>query len=144
MEQIIKLVTDEGDLVIDPFVGAGTTVAAAKMLNRNYIGVDIFRDAVKLTSDRPVSVKIQKEEGTLNEAVSKQVRASRVKQCSYMILVRPHIDYLNIFDFNAIPDNMHIIDSYEVEMDELMGEWKRNDQGFSGLSRDVLPNAQKA
>lgn len=39
---------------------------------------------------------------------------------------------------------MHIIDSYEVEMDELMGEWKRNGQDFSGLSRDVLPNAQKA
>ena len=33
--------TDEGDIVLDPFVGTGTTVIAAKRLGRNYIGFDI-------------------------------------------------------------------------------------------------------
>lgn len=32
LEQILRLVTDEGDFVIDPFAGSGTTLAAAKML----------------------------------------------------------------------------------------------------------------
>lgn len=41
-----------------------------------------------------------------------------------MILVRTHIDYLNIFDFDTVPDNMRIIDSYEVEMDILMESFK--------------------
>ena len=38
LEQILRLVTDEGDFVIDPFAGSGTTLAAAKMLKRNLSG----------------------------------------------------------------------------------------------------------
>lgn len=42
-----------------------------------------------------------------------------------MILIRTHIDYLDIFDFNTIPDNMRIIDSYEVQIDTLTDEFKK-------------------
>lgn len=52
LEQIIKLVTDEGDIVLDPFAGSGTTLVAAKMLNRNYLGFDISKDAVGLANSR--------------------------------------------------------------------------------------------
>ena len=52
LEQIIKLVTKEGDLVIDPFVGSGTTIVAAKMFNRKYIGIDKSEDAVELSKKR--------------------------------------------------------------------------------------------
>ncbi len=37
----IKLFTQEGDWVLDPFMGSGTTVKIAKKMNRNSIGVDI-------------------------------------------------------------------------------------------------------
>ena len=33
--------TDPGDLVLDQFVGGGTTLVEAKLLNRNAIGVDV-------------------------------------------------------------------------------------------------------
>ncbi|MHC1772299.1 MAG: site-specific DNA-methyltransferase [Flexilinea sp.] len=36
----IKLFTIEGDIVLDPFIGSGTTALAAQRLNRNYIGID--------------------------------------------------------------------------------------------------------
>ncbi|GAA4358672.1 DNA methyltransferase [Kangiella marina] len=52
LEQIIKLVTEEGDLVLDPFCGSGTTCVASKLLNRNYIGIDESLDAVELTKER--------------------------------------------------------------------------------------------
>ena len=52
LEQIIKLVTDEGDIVVDPFAGSGTTLVAAKILNRKYLGMDISSDAVLIAEKR--------------------------------------------------------------------------------------------
>ncbi len=47
LERIILMSTDEGDIVLDPFVGTGTTVIAAKRLGRRYIGFDIDEKYVK-------------------------------------------------------------------------------------------------
>ncbi|WP_310602662.1 DNA-methyltransferase [Anaerosporobacter sp.] len=173
LEQIIKIVTDEGDIVVDPFAGSGTTLVAAKMLNRKYYGFDISTAAVSLTEDRlatliktdsfllkkgkaayqnlsdnqmailksinatpvqrnsgidgflseyvdgkPVSVKIQKEEETLDEAINKLIKASKTKKCEYMILIRTHIDFIKVFDFNNVPQGVVIMDSYEMQLDE--------------------------
>ena len=41
LERIIKLSSDEGDIVLDPFCGCGTTVIVASKLNRQFIGIDI-------------------------------------------------------------------------------------------------------
>lgn len=41
MEILISLVTVEGQTVLDPFCGCGTTLVAAKNLNREYIGFEI-------------------------------------------------------------------------------------------------------
>lgn len=52
LERIIQLVTDEGDVVLDPFCGSGTTLVAAALLNRKYIGIDISQDAIELIKKR--------------------------------------------------------------------------------------------
>lgn len=52
LEQIIRLVTDEGDVVLDPFCGSGTTLVAARLLARSAIGIDISEEAVELTRRR--------------------------------------------------------------------------------------------
>lgn len=48
-EWFIKLFTVEGDVVMDPFLGSGTTAIMAKKLKRNYIGIDILEEYCELS-----------------------------------------------------------------------------------------------
>ena len=52
LERIIKICTDENDLVLDPFMGSGTTLVSAKLLNRKYIGIDRNKDAFDIAQRR--------------------------------------------------------------------------------------------
>ena len=52
LEKIIKASSNEGDLVLDPFCGCGTTIAVAKRLKRNFIGIDISRTACDVMNKR--------------------------------------------------------------------------------------------
>jgi hypothetical protein len=52
LERIIKAASHEGDTVLDPFVGGGTTVAVADKLNRKWIGIDQSAVAIKVTDLR--------------------------------------------------------------------------------------------
>lgn len=50
--QVIKLLSHEGELVLDPFAGSGTTLVAAKDFNRNAVGFDLQEKYVRLASSR--------------------------------------------------------------------------------------------
>ncbi len=50
-EWFIKLFTDEGDLVLDPFVGSGTTCAVAQKLRRNSVGVELLAEYCSLAEE---------------------------------------------------------------------------------------------
>jgi site-specific DNA-methyltransferase (adenine-specific) len=52
LERIIKASSNEGDLVLDPFCGCGTTVQVAQRLNRRWIGIDITHLAIGLIKKR--------------------------------------------------------------------------------------------
>lgn len=52
LERIVLASSNEGDLVLDPFCGTGTTVAVAQKLGRNYIGIDISPRYCELTRKR--------------------------------------------------------------------------------------------
>ena len=52
LERIIKISTDESDCVLDPFCGSGTTLVSAKLLGRDYIGIDINKDAIEISKKR--------------------------------------------------------------------------------------------
>lgn len=175
LERIIEISTHEGDLVLDPFCGSGTTLVAAKLLNRNFIGIDISQEAIDLAHERlndlvvsrsfllekgeesyinksghekqilnsidaipvqrnngidgflrdyylgkPVSVKIQKDSETLEDAKSKLIRASKTKDCRLMVLIRTNPKRARfIFSDEQAGENLLIIDSY----DYTIGNW---------------------
>jgi site-specific DNA-methyltransferase (adenine-specific) len=52
LERILKASSNEGDLVLDPFCGCGTTVQVAQRLNRRWIGIDVTHLAIGLIKKR--------------------------------------------------------------------------------------------
>jgi len=52
LERIIELSTVEGDQVLDPFCGSGTTLVASQLLNRNSTGINVSEDALEITRKR--------------------------------------------------------------------------------------------
>lgn len=52
LERIIKASSNEGEVVLDPFCGCGTAVAAAQRLNRQWVGIDITCLAISLIKHR--------------------------------------------------------------------------------------------
>jgi len=174
LERIINICTDENDVVLDPFVGSGTTLVAAKLLNRRFIGIDISPDAVELSSARldrpiktnsyllekgkssyknltdeelnilrsidavpvqrnkgidgflkeyynnkPISIRIQKKNESLNEAKRNLINASKRKQCSLMILIKTELN--DLYGERLIRDEsdnttLLIMDSYNTKI----------------------------
>ncbi len=52
LERVIRISSNEGDTVLDPFCGCGTTVAVAQRLGRKWVGIDINQLAIALTQTR--------------------------------------------------------------------------------------------
>lgn len=105
LEQIIKLVTDEQDIVLDPFCGSGTTCVASKLLNRRYLGIDISKDAIDLSNER-LKNPIKTESTLLKKGRDSYINADTVA-----------LDYLQGIPFNAVQRNKGI-DAILVEQYE--------------------------
>lgn len=75
----IKLFTQPGDVVLDPFLGSGTTAVAAKQLDRRCIGIEINPEYVQLAQERlnamQVPISLFKEEYTKQDTSKKQLDA---------------------------------------------------------------------
>lgn len=60
LERIIKASSNEGDIVLDPFVGGGTTPSVADKLGRRWIGIDSSVHAIKVSEQRIKNNQIKK------------------------------------------------------------------------------------
>jgi len=57
VKKILLFSSDEGDIVLDPFVGSGTVAVAAKMLGRHFLGFEIVPEYCELARERVANVQ---------------------------------------------------------------------------------------
>lgn len=83
LERIIRASSKEGDTVLDPFCGCGTTIAAAQEMGRRWVGIDVTHLAITLIRSRlhdaygdqvPYSVVGEPADAAGAEALAKQDR----------------------------------------------------------------------
>ena len=52
MRHLIELITEPGELILDPFLGSGTTAVAAQEVNRRLIGIEQSADYCEIAKQR--------------------------------------------------------------------------------------------
>jgi len=117
LERIIKCASNESDIVLDPFVGGGTTVAVADRLNRKWIGIDQSVAAVKVSDLR----------------IKKQHVGNLYAQ-PYNLLLRTY-DYDVLRRQNAFEFETWIIEQFGG----IANAKQRNDFGLDGRMPDNTP-----
>jgi DNA modification methylase len=115
LERIIKCASNEGGIILDPFVGGGTTVAVADRLNRQWIGIDQSVSAVKLTE-----LRLYKQQDLFS---------------------KPFVVQLHKYDY----DTLRYKDAFEFEtwivgqFGGIANTKQRGDLGMDGRTRDGKP-----
>jgi DNA modification methylase len=61
IERIVKASSNEGDLVLDPFSGVGTTYAVCKKLKRNFIGFELNPEYIEISKERIHQIELEQE-----------------------------------------------------------------------------------
>jgi DNA modification methylase len=74
IKRVILSTTKQGDIVLDPFFGTGTTGAVAKKLKRNYIGIEKEKEYITLAKKRIENVREYFKEADWQEEKDKKVR----------------------------------------------------------------------
>ena len=61
VSRLINTYTNKYDIVVDPFMGSGTTAIAAIKNNRNFVGYEINKEYINLANNRILNLKINAE-----------------------------------------------------------------------------------
>ena len=128
---VILNYSKEGDMVLDPIVGGGTTLIEARLLNRNAIGYDINQKAVNITAER-----INFEVKNNSKQIVKLINAQKLPDRNDSIdLIITHPPYLNLVtysdgknpdDFSSISSIPKFLNAIEIALREMYRVLKPN------------------
>ena len=123
LQRIIECASNEGDTVLDPFVGGGTTVAVADKLNRKWIGIDQSVQAVKVTE-----LRLDKQHG-------------HVLHGDQDLFAVPFTVQLHKYDYDTLRyKNAFEFESWIVQQfGGISNAKQRNDFGLDGKMPDNIP-----
>ena len=130
LKRIILASSNKGDLVMDCFAGSGTTLVAADELERNWIGIDVGREAIKVMLNR-----FQNGTQTLDEHVNNK---TPTKKITHDLFEQKIIENLITLDKTS----HHLINNYTFFANDncLSAEFdlpQRNDVKFSASPKSL-------
>lgn len=112
LERIIKVSSNEGDVIADFFMGGGTTCAVAQKLNRKYIGCDISRVASSVALNRLINDAESISGRTASVNVSKSKKA---KQASLELTIK-RVPDIRVYYMGVYPiEKFEFIEQKEFE-----------------------------
>ncbi|MDD4526891.1 MAG: DNA methyltransferase [Candidatus Margulisbacteria bacterium] len=96
-KNLILKYTKENDIILDPMMGAGTTIIEAKLLNRNAIGIDINIDAVNQAKQ---NLEFDVDNKSNQDVIEGDVRDLSKFSDDYFDFILTHPPYLNIIKYS--------------------------------------------
>ncbi len=131
MERIIKLFSNEGDLIFDPFGGAGTTAIAAKLLNRNFIITELDKHYVEIAERNIAKVKEDEngkkiyERASIVKTNSNTIPRKRIEN-EYMTLCFNQNKVLTIDELKLVSNSTYeLVQQYQGVFSKLQGATRR-------------------
>ncbi|MFK5971505.1 MAG: DNA methyltransferase [Candidatus Marithrix sp.] len=115
LERIISMASNEDDIILDPFLGGGTTIAVADKLNRQWLGIDQSVQAVKVSE-----LRLQKQQDLFSKPFTVQLHKYDYDTLRYSDAFK--FETWIIQQYNGIPNTK-----------------QRNDKGIDGKTSDGIP-----
>jgi len=90
LERVIAASSDPGDVVLDPFCGCGTTIAAAVSLGREWVGIDISHTAVNIIQERLDKMGVRRVKAIGMPTTLEQLQALKPFEFQNWVIQRFH------------------------------------------------------
>jgi adenine-specific DNA-methyltransferase len=132
IRRIIAASSNPGDLVLDCFVGSGTTLAVANEMQRNWIGIDNSVEAIKTILDR-----FKNGLKPMGDYVTKQNRAGSKYQRSLFESLKPSAHNCTSTQLNHNPIinfSIFIPANSNSQIEYIINEWKQSINDFTAKS----------
>lgn len=132
LERIVLMTTDQGDIILDPFAGTGTTAIAAKRLGRNYICFELDEEYVQ-TSNYKLDL----------EKSNSKIGNSWISFFKNDIVTLRNNDWEDILNYYNLPDSNKEIDHTKIDFINKKGilnqfKFITNGNGTKNNTKDQL------
>jgi DNA modification methylase len=127
VRNLILRYSKEGDILLDPMIGGGTTAIEAKILNRNIICSDINEKALERTKE---SLRFKVPNKSWQKVLKRDARDLRKAQENSIDFILTHPPYADIIKYSEGKidedlSNIHSIEKFADEMGKVAGELYR-------------------
>jgi len=127
VRNLILRYSEEGDILLDPMIGGGTTAIEAKILNRNIICSDVNDKALERTKE---SLKFEVENNSWQKVYKRDARNLKKAEDNSIDFILTHPPYADIIKYSEgeLEDdlsNIHDIEKFADEMGQVAKEFYR-------------------